>query len=181
MGGAFEWIGWVAEWLGKFFPRWLIIRATHGGVKFVHGARIVPLGPGVHWYWPVVTEIDTYPVARQAVDLATQIFVTADGHTVAVGGMLVYEVKDVAKLLGQTFVPDNSIKDITAGAIHDVCCLRTWEELKRDQRSGALDRDLRQKAAKVLDSYGVKVLRTTLTDLAPARVLKIIQSTSKDG
>jgi hypothetical protein len=48
-------------------------------------------------------------------------------------------------------------------------------------RAGALDRELREEAAKGLKSYGVKVLRTTLTDLAPARVLKIVQSTSKDG
>jgi regulator of protease activity HflC (stomatin/prohibitin superfamily) len=122
-----------------------------------------------------------YPIARQAVDLRTQTFVTSDDKSVAVGGLIVYEIKDIAAILAHTFDPEETIRDITASAIHDVCCQKSWEDLKQGQRSGSLDRELRREVAKGLDSYGVKVLKTTLTDLAPCRVLKLIQSTSKDG
>jgi regulator of protease activity HflC (stomatin/prohibitin superfamily) len=181
MDSALAWIGQLAEWLGRFFPRWQIITKTHGGVKFVRGAKVVPLGPGIHWFWPLVTELLIYPTARQAVDLRSQTFVTADDKTIAVGGLIVYEVKDIAAILGHTFDPDETIRDITAAAIHDVCCVKRWDELREGLRSGSLDRELRKEAAKGLDGYGVRVLRTTLTDLAPARVLKVVQSMSKDG
>jgi len=181
MGEAFAWLGQLVEWIGRFFPRWQIVTATHGAVKFVRGAKVVPLAPGMHWFWPLTTDLMLYPTARQAVDLRSQTFVTADDKTIAVGGLIVYEVKDIAAILGQTFDPDETIRDITAAAIHDVCCSKTWDQLREGLRSGALDRELRQEAAKGLNSYGVRVLRTTLTDLAPARVLKVVQSTSKDG
>jgi len=38
---AFDWIGQIVEWLGRFVPRLLIVRSTHGGVKFRHGAPMV--------------------------------------------------------------------------------------------------------------------------------------------
>jgi hypothetical protein len=64
--------------------------------------------------------------------------------------------------------------------VHDVCCQRTWEELKQEQRTGKLDRELRREAKKGLESYGVRVLKMTLTDLAPCRVFKLATNTSKD-
>jgi regulator of protease activity HflC (stomatin/prohibitin superfamily) len=181
MEGALAWIGQIAEWVGRFVPRWEIIPTTHGGVKFVKGHKVVPLGPGLHFFWPLVTELTTYPMARQAVDLRTQTFVTHDDKVIAVGGLIVYEIKDIAAILAHTYDPQETIRDITATAIHDVCCQKSWDELKAGQRSGSLDRDLRRETAKGLDSYGVKVLKTTLTDLAPCRVLKVISSSSKDG
>ena len=69
MGEALAWVGQIFEWVGRFIPRWVIIPPTRGGIKFVHGSKVVPLGPGIHWYWPAVTEYHEYPVARQGVDL----------------------------------------------------------------------------------------------------------------
>jgi hypothetical protein len=40
---------------------------------------------------------------------------------------------------------------------------------------------LKREVRKSLDSYGIRVLKTMLTDLAPCRVLKLITSTSSDG
>jgi hypothetical protein len=43
----------------------LIIRATHGGVKWVRGKRIKALGPGLHIWWPLTTEVEVIVTARQ--------------------------------------------------------------------------------------------------------------------
>lgn len=181
MGGALEWISQIVGWVGQFIPRWVIVHTTHGAIKFVRGAKVVTLGAGWHLYWPLTTDFVTYPTARQAVDLRTQTFVTSDDRTIGVGGLIVYEIKDIAAILAHTFDPEVTIRDITASAIHDVCCRKTWDELKAGQRNGSLDRELRREASRGLERYGVKVLKTTLTDLAPCRVLKVIQSTSIDG
>lgn len=177
---ALGWIGQVADWVGQWIPRWMIIDVRHAGVKFVRGRRVVKLEPGIAVWWPVTTTIDTYPTARQADDLRSQTIVTKDDKTIVVGGMIVYRVHDVEKLLAQTFSAVKAIRDITLTCIHDVCCRMTWEELKQGQRRGNLDTRLLNEAQKQLEDYGVTVLKVQLTDLSNARVYRIFQSTSQD-
>lgn len=176
MAGALEWISEIARWVGRLIPNWIVVDATHGGVKFVKGAEVIPFGPGIVWYWPATTNLRTYPTARQAVDLRTQTLVTVDGKVIAVGGIVVYRVFDIAALLGRTYDSDQTVKDICAGVIHDVCSAFSME----DMREEPFLRELKRTMQKRLRSYGVRVVRATITDLAPCRVLKVIQSTSSD-
>jgi regulator of protease activity HflC (stomatin/prohibitin superfamily) len=178
VNAAFEWIQQIASWIGQFIPRWVIFTTTEGGVKFVRGKNAVALGPGIHWYWPVLTKLEEFPTARQGDDLRSQTIVTMDDKTIVVGGMIVYEVTDILVLLSTTFAASQTVKDICLTAIHDVCCQMTWEELKNEQRRGTLDTKLRNAAQKALSPYGVRIIKTMLTEMAPCRVLKLIQTTS---
>jgi regulator of protease activity HflC (stomatin/prohibitin superfamily) len=181
MEAAFSWIGQLIDWLGQFFPRWKIILTTHGGVKFIRGSRTVPLGPGWHIYWPLTTELQVHPTARQAVDLRTQTLMTTDGKTIVVGGLIVYEIINIEAILAHTFDPDQTIKDIAMSAIHDVLVKLSWIDIRTAQELGTLNLKLRSRVRKELKQYGVKVLKTTITDLAQARVIKLMQTTSMDG
>lgn len=180
MEGALAWISEIARWFGQFVPRWTIVDTTHGAVKFVRGSNVVTLSPGWHLWWPLTTNLVVYPTARQATDLRGQVLATFDDHTILVGGLIVYEIADIEAIVARTYDPEDTIKDIALSAVHDVCCQRTWEELKQEQRTGKLDRELRREAKKGLESYGVRVLKMTLTDLAPCRVFKLATNTSKD-
>lgn len=180
MESALAWIGKIAEWVGAFIPRWIILDVTMGGCKYVGGKKLVPLGPGVHFYWPARTTIDTYPIARQTDDLRSQTLVTTDDRTIVVGGMITYKVNDIAKLLGSSFHAPTSIKIVALAAIHNVCCRMSWAELKLEQQRGTLDTKLKNTARRELEDYGVTVIDVQLTDLAPTRVYKLMQSTSKD-
>lgn len=179
MEAAFAWIGQIAEWIGQFFPRWVIVRSTHGGVKWVRGHRVVPLEPGIHFWWPVTTELLIYPTARQSTNLRGQTLVTKDDKAILVSGLIVYEVSDIEALVGQTFEPDDTIEEITLGVINRVCCRKTWRELRDDHESGKLDKELLHRTRQALAPYGVKVLRTALTDLAPCRVFKLASGAEK--
>lgn len=181
MESAFAWIGQVVEWFGQFMPRWVIIDTTEGAVKFIRGSKVRALGPGIHWYWPATTKLVAVPVARQADDLRTQTMVTTDDKVIMVGGMIIHEVFDVIKLTAQTYDGPTTVKDITMTAIHDVCCRMTWEQLKDEQRKGTLDTKLKNAAKSMLEDYGVRVIKIMLTDLAPGRVHRVIQSTAIDG
>ena len=181
MDSALAWIGQVAAWVGQWIPRWVIVNTTCGAVKFVRGHTVVSCGPGIHWYWPVTTNFLMHPIARQTTNLRAQTVMTSDGRTIVVGGMVVYEIADIQKILAHTFDPDETIKDIAMSSAHDVCCQLSWDDLREQQRNGHLDRKLKSEARKDLDSYGVKVLKMTLTDLAPCRVLKIVNSMSQDA
>lgn len=183
MDSLFAWVGWIAEWCSRFFPKWIILDPTIDAVKYVRGKPKHCPGGRIHWYWPATTTFDTYPVARQADDLRSQTFMTADEDrdvTVTVGGMIVYEVVDVMKLLPTTYRASQTIKDIALTCIHSVCCELTLKELKATQKKGTLDTRLKNEAQKALADYGVKVLKVQLTDLARSRVYKVFQTTSKD-
>jgi regulator of protease activity HflC (stomatin/prohibitin superfamily) len=181
MESALGWIGQIFEWLGKFIPRWEIVPTTMGAIKYKQGKNPVYCGPGIHWYWPAVTKWDPYPMVRQSLDLRTQTVMTMDDRIVAVGGLVVYEVSDLLKLMPTTFQPDSAISEIVLTAFHDVCCNLTWAELKTEQQKGTLDTKLRRAAQRELADYGVRVIKAQLTDLAPTKVYKIIQSTSMDA
>lgn len=164
-----------------WIPRWTIVDTTHGAVKFVKGHTVVACSPGVHWYWPVTTIMQVHPTARQTSNLRSQTVMTSDEKTIAVGGMIVYEISDIEKIIAHTFDPDETIKDIAVSSIHDVCCQLSWSEMREQQRNGALDKKLKAEAKRDLDKFGVRVLKVTLTDLAPCRVLKVINSMSQDA
>lgn len=181
MNEALAWIGQIAEWVGKFIPRWVILDPTMGGVKFVRGVKVVPLAPGIHWFWPATTRLDTYPTANQTDELRSQTIVTSDGRTIDVAGLLRYRVSDIAKLLSENYQAKVAIADVSLAAIHDVCCDMEWPELIAKQRKGTLRTELRNAVKKELAPMGVQVVEVSLTDLALCRVLKLKQSTRNDG
>ena len=84
METAFAWLGEIMNWFGKWFPRLLIVRSTHAGVRFRHGKKPEALMPGLRVYWPLVTEVDIIPTARQTHNLPTQALMTSDGKKVVV-------------------------------------------------------------------------------------------------
>ena len=151
-----------------------------GGVFFVGGKKAVALGPGIHWYWPARTNFHTYPIARQTDNLPSQVLVTTDDKTVVIGAMIVYQVEDIEMLLAHTYSAEKTIQDIGLSAIRRVCCRMSWADLKAEDQKGTLDTKLKNAAASGLEDYGVLVLKTMLTDLAPARVLRLVQSTASD-
>lgn len=180
MENAFAWLSEIVNWVGKFIPRWEIVPTTHGAVKFVRGSRVVSLGAGMHWYWPATTQFTSHPTARQAVDLRSQTLMTSDDVTIVAGGLVVYEIKNIEKIVAHTYDPDTTIRDITISVIHDALCSKTYADIRAKQIDGSLAREMRREAASQLDRYGVRVIRTTLTDLAKCRVYKVLQSTTQD-
>src|SRR5262245_38121833 len=98
----------------------------------------------------------------------------------AIAGMLTYSIFDLEKLLAQTYDPDDTIKDIAAAALHEVASHKSYGELK-DQQGKRLDTALKSDASRDLEPYGVKVLKFRLTTLAPAKVIRLVQTTSTEG
>lgn len=167
MEAAFAWIGKLADFVGSLLPRLLIVKSTHRGVKYVFGSQLVALDPGVHVYWPIVTEIEVCAVVRQVLNLKSQILETKDGHTVVAGGLVVYEINDA-----QTFLADNensfeTIDDVATAAIRKVVISSTLDELREGRAK--LDNRLSRETQKLLRVFGVSVEYARLTDFARVR------------
>lgn len=107
MESAFAWIGQIADWVGQWIPRRVIIDLTEGAIlytgfflpswmrRFKEEMRITVCSTGIHWYWPARTTLAMYPIARQTDRLETQTMESKDGKTFLAGGTLTYRVKDL--------------------------------------------------------------------------------------
>lgn len=171
MEAAFAWIGKLAEFFGSFFPRLLIVKSSHRAVKYVFGYKRVLLNPGVHLYWPLVTEVEITAVVRQVLHFNSQLLETKSGDTVTVGGLLVYSITDA-----ETFLADNenayeSIDDVATAAIRKVVVSTTLDELRMGR--GRLDSRLTRETQKMLSDFGVSVEYARLTDFARVRALHL--------
>lgn len=196
MESALAWIGRIAEWLGAFIPRWVILDTTEGAVKFEgfflparlrrrlgwfsDDVRITVCSAGLHWYLPVTTRWSEYPIARQTDRLETQTLESKDGRTFIVAGTITWSVEAIEKLVPTTFSPTRTVVELAASAVHDICCDYDYVELQARNRKGTLKTELRNEAQKQLSDYGVKVIKLQLTSLARSRVLKVSQSISNE-
>lgn len=172
---AFAWLGDIFETILKFLPHLRIVKLTQGGLKMRRGCEVTVLTPGLWWYWPLITTIDIVTTVRDTIDLNGQTFTTKDGRSVLASGMVMYTVSDVQKLL--TTAPDytNTICDVSMNCIHDVMIQYAWEDLRSGINDGSIGKELKKAAQKELRFFGVEIISLGLKDLAPVRVLKVVQ------
>jgi regulator of protease activity HflC (stomatin/prohibitin superfamily) len=177
---AFAWIGQIAEWVGRFFPRREILDTTEGAIKYKRGKNPVYCGPGIHWWWPYASKWSAHPIARQTDRLETQTMETKDGKTFLVSATITYEVVDLEAFVTRIHSQLTFVIDTAMLAVHDVCCDFDWDGLQAEQRKGTIKTKLKNEAQKTLGEYGLKVLKLQLNSLARCRVLKISQSTASE-
>lgn len=202
---AFAWIGQIAQWVGRFFPRREILDTTEGAVKYsgfvvprflrclpnrwpalgrVHGFdggfRVTEHAAGIHWYWPYTSTWHAHPTARQTDRLEVQTMETKDGKTFMVSGTITYEVLNLVEFVTKIHSPLTTVIDTAALAVHDVCCDFDWSDLQVEQRKGTIKTKLRNEAQKQLQDYGLRVIKLQLNSLARCRVLKISQSMANE-
>lgn len=179
---AFGWIGQLIEWFGQFIPRALVVNITQGAVKMRLGNEITELLPGkVHIYWPFISTVKIVDTARQTLDLTTQTFDTKDGICVLASGMITYQVNDVVALLTTVYDPDNTIRDVGMSTVQEVLVRYTYEELKSGNEAGTLKKELAREAQRELKTYGIKVLKVGIKDLAKTTLYKVALEQSTDG
>jgi regulator of protease activity HflC (stomatin/prohibitin superfamily) len=151
-------------------PRLTFVRKTHGAVVFRPGGKIRQLTPGLHWYWPLTSEVEEIITARQTHSLCHQTITTKDGTVLAVSAVLVYRVENVTAALVECYDVAEAIEDVVLSAVAEVLSrakvtpnllARTELPLTRLSRSR-------------LRPFGVSVLRCCLVDFAPCRVLRCI-------
>ncbi len=139
MEGAFAWLNQLIETFYRFIPRILIVRATHGGVKWIRGKKIKPLGPGLHLYWPITTDVEVIVVARQTLAIPDQVLTTRDGRKVVVKTLVVYKIRDVVQAVGKVnWDVDTTINDLAQSAVVRVIATHTYDEIMAGIADGSI-------------------------------------------
>ncbi len=179
MGAAFEWLNQLIEAFYKLFPRIIVVRATHGGVKWVCGNRVKPLLPGLHIYWPLTTDAEIIVTARQTLAIPDQVLTTKDGKKVSVKTLVVYRIRDVVHAIGRVnFDVDTTVNDLTQSAVMRVVAIHTYDEIVAGIADDSLTETLTHAVRRELRQFGVYVVRSKLVDFAECRVLKLMLNQS---
>lgn len=171
MTGALDWFGQAIEWLGRFIPRIVIVRSTHGGVRFKHGRSAKAITPGLIIYWPLTTEVEIIPVVRQSHNMPTQALVTKDGKRVVVSGVLVFAISDILAYLSKSWDCFDTINDISMVAIAQVITTHDYSYLLENLAT-TIQAELTKQTRRRLRVYGVRVYRTSLTDFSGCITIK---------
>lgn len=172
---AFAWLGELFEGLISIFPRVIIVRATHGGVKWVRGSEVVPLSPGWYIYWPLTTEYEAIPVARQTHTPPKQTLTSKDGVRMSIGVVVVYRVNDIQQAIGKNnWDVDATVNDVSQAAVVSVIASKGYKEIMESVGSGDLNDELKTAAKKELSQFGVLVQQCKLTDFTRCDVEKVI-------
>jgi regulator of protease activity HflC (stomatin/prohibitin superfamily) len=166
---AFNWISEFVYFLVRFFPHLVIVEATHGLIKFKRGWKVVYKGPGLRWYWPLVTKIVRWPMVPQPLKLSKQYARTKDKEVVAVEGVVIYEVLDLELLIAKAYEGDEILGDLAMAAVRDMVTKRSLNELDGEHVKDT-DHQLSITVRKALKPYGVYVIKARLSKLAPTDV-----------
>lgn len=166
-----SWLSETMNALRAFFPRREIVRNTHGGVRWSLWRKPREVKSGVRWYWPLITDMDIIPTARQPTSLPIQSLTTIDGTEVAVSGTLACHITNVLQAIGErNYDIDETIAERAKVAIAKIVMNSKYEDLLVDDVEAALTNECRNQ----LRRYGVQVDNAALTDFTTCRPLNLI-------
>lgn len=131
------------------------------------------LGPGFHWMLPFAIEsVLTDRSVPTATDLPMQFLVLACGKVVAVGPVVTFRTNDAVKFLLESDDAESALRDSARGTVREVLSCMTWKQLVSDPKG--VEEILTRAVRKMAWRWGIEVTRVALSDLAPARVLRLI-------
>ena len=174
---ALDWFGDIGAWLLSLVPRLYHVRSTHAAVRFTLGKASV-IRPGIHFYWPICSMIREICTVRQTLNLPWQNIVSSDGVQIVIAVTIVYEVFDPFLALTTTDDVLDTISDLSANAIIDVAGRCPAECVRRRHNTDGknLSIILRHKIGSDLKSYGVRVRRAFVSDVAEPFMVRLISN-----
>lgn len=170
MSFGLDWINDLAYWIGEIFPRWALLEANHGGVKFLPGGKVEVIEQGIYWWWPATTTVQEIPIRRQTVSFGQRL-TTKDECTVLVETVIVFEIDDVMKALVDTYDFEDTIEEVASKLVIKPIMSRTFEEICKDMsESNDMRNEVTRGARSLLSDYGVNVIDAYVSTFAETAV-----------
>lgn len=171
MEAAFAWLSDIVRGLLKFLPRLVIVRSTHAGVVFwtipFFGCIVRAWHPGLHLYWPLISECEIVPVKRQTTRCAGQTLTTADSVCVKLRFVLIYDVHDAVAYLTECWDGEDTVQDHCLRAVAAKVGVTQFADLVSGEANKKLATELRRD----LKRFGVNVLEATFSDMVETVVV----------
>lgn len=176
---ALGWIGELVAWIVNWLPRLVHVRAGYQAIRYVR-SRAEVLEPGLHIYWPITTQVQAYPVARQVLDLPTQtVMVYCDYEEcaipVVVGGVVTYSIADLHAFLVENYDADESLGELARSGVRKSVTDSTVQQINEGRVK--VDKSLRRAVQKAVEGLGVEIESAKLTTFAPTQALSLFGNT----
>lgn len=133
MTSGLAWLNDLMVWLGRWFPRLILIKKTHVGVKFGRAGAVTSLPPGLYWYWPITStveliattirtdEISAQLIGREVVSTATAYRIRCPKSAMLVFNDVFSQMDDRTQaLLTKNYASDKSNGEIAALVLEDM-------------------------------------------------------------
>ena len=168
METALGWIGDFIRWMAQIFPRLALVRITEQAVKFTRGEASV-LEPGLHFWWPLVSEVDTYSIVRQVMSLEQQVVQTQEERTVVLDAVVVFSIDDLYVFAVENHDALDNIAELAESGLRKATLSTPWAEILEGRAK--FDNRLTSEASKALKGFGVEIETMRLQSCAEGHVL----------
>ena len=150
-----------------------VINQWEKGVYLRFGKYLKNVEPGLIFKLPFTDKIWHSPVITQTIHLQPQTLTTLDGKDVVLKAIVRYHVDDVKEFLLNVMHASDVLVDTTQGVIRDTVEGYNWEDLYN------ISEYLESQVQDIVDNWGIKIEKITLTDLGLVKTYRIMSDTSK--
>lgn len=150
-----------------------LVNEWEKGVFLRFGKYLKVVEPGLKFKIPFVDKIWQTPVITQTIHLNPQSLTTLDGKDVVLKAIVRYHVDDVKEFLLNVMHASDVLVDTTQGVIRDTIEEYNWEDLYN------ISEYLENQVQDIVDNWGIKIEKITLTDLGLVKTYRIMSESQK--
>lgn len=169
MNGLMTAAAQVLNYMTNLLTWWVVISPWEQAIRVRLGKRIALLNAGIYLRIPLVDKIYIQSTRLRMMSTHTQTLTTRDKKLVTVGAALSYSIKDILKLYLTMHYPEETLRNLVAGAIARVVTSTDAADLNpamlgREATSGFDFSD-----------FGLEASTVQITDFAFTRAYRLIQ------
>lgn len=147
-----------------------IVSEWETGLRLTRGKITATLGPGLHWFWPIIGEIAKWDTVLDVNTVANQTVETADGETVVFALSARYRIADMAKLFREIQDYEATILNQIGASAAGLVTTMDFEDIPA-QLGNAVHSDLHAR----LEEWGIELQEVQLFNFARVRAFRLIQ------
>jgi hypothetical protein len=178
MSTALSFLNDLAQWLGRWVPRLVLIEVTHRGVLFGPRGTARLVGPGLRTYWPIAQNLLLVPITTQSVQLFSQMLPASQNpadivpRVRLVATAIQYRIADPLAFATKALSPHALIDNRTAAAVA--------RHVREDSDLPAWSAAVLSEVRAEVEPFGMAIERLDFTGFAIGVALKNLQDWSND-
>lgn len=162
----------ILQFLEDILP-FKVINQWEKGVFLRFGKYVKSVGPGLIVKIPFADKVWHSPVITQTIHLQPQTLTTLDEKGVVLKAIVRYHVDDIKEFSLNVMHASDVLVDTTQGVIRDTVESYNWEDLYN------ISEFLENQVQDIVDNWGIKIEKITLTDLGIVKTYRIMSDTKQ--
>jgi regulator of protease activity HflC (stomatin/prohibitin superfamily) len=149
------------------------VRATDKLIKFKWNGDVVEKGPGIQFYWPILTEIEEITVVRQPLKISEIRLVTKDFIPCVVDTVVIYEITDCIQFITKNYDGFLALSESVSATLRTKLSSMTFKEIQGNEDVNSA---LTQAVGDDIESFGIEVEYVRLQDFTWCIPLSIVSN-----